>query len=863
MKTPNAKNRQHPPQGQLGTFGGVFTPSILTILGIILFLRLGFVVGQAGLVQALAIMGLANLISVLTSISLAAVATNLKVKGGGYYYIISRTLGLEFGGALGIVLFLAQSVSIGFYCIGFGEALSTLLPWSSPQLLAAVAAGGLFILAWLGADLATKFQYLVMAVLTAALISLFVGGVMKWDTALAVQNLAQPESTQPFWVVFAVFFPAVTGFTQGVSMSGDLKDPGKSLPNGTFAAVGLSAVVYVAAAVVLAGSLPGQVLRTDYEAMQQTALFGSLILAGVISATLSSAMASFLGAPRILQSLAGDRIFPFLRMFAQGAGPMNNPRRAVLLSAAIALGTIALGRLNLIAPIVSMFFLISYGLLNYATYFEARSQSPSFRPRFRLYHPSASLIGALGCLGIMLAINPAAGITALAIILAIHQYLKRTSGPAIWADSQRSYHLQQIRSHLLAASEEVEHPRHWRPQILAFSDDPKRREQLLRFCSWIEGGSGLTSVVRILEGHGPTMLKERAQALQELAKDIRELESRAFPLVVTAPELQPGIGILLQSYGIGPLQANTVVLNWFQHQGPTTVERANPAHNLRAAFRLKYNIVLLNAGQEKWKVIQDKPVQDKRIDVWWWGGATSRLMLMLAYLMTRDKAWEGASIRVLALSFGGDPGELEDKLAAMLDNYRIEAESMVVDQPELASLVDRSRDAALVLLPFSIRHNEIQDPFGGDLNWLLPRLPVTALCLAAEDIELDAEPEEGKPAQAAALIQDLEERRQKLSRAGEDLDKAETELEEARSNLNQARQDKAPQEELQRRSDTVDKAENNLAQAKKKVHKAKALQDQARKAAREFDPSLVGEDEAEESHAEGSGQNEEDGKRQE
>jgi amino acid transporter len=845
-------------QGQLGTFGGVFTPSILTILGIILFLRLGFVVGEAGLTRALIIIGLANVISVLTSISLAAVATNLRVKGGGDYYLISRTLGLEFGGAIGIVLFLAQSVSIGFYCIGFGEAVSSLLPWSTPQLLAALAAGGLFVLAWLGADWATRFQYLVMAALTAALASFFIGGILQWDPTQAVRNLNRPEAVQPFWVVFAVFFPAVTGFTQGVSMSGDLKDPGKSLPRGTFAAVGLSALVYVAAAAVLAGSLPGKTLQSDYQAMQQVAVIGPLVLAGVIAATLSSAMASFLGAPRILQSLAGDRIFPFLLFFARGAGPANNPRRGVFLSAGIALGTVALGRLNLIAPVVSMFFLISYGLLNYATYFEARSQSPSFRPRFRFYHPYASLAGALACLGIMLAISPAAGITALAVLVAIYQYLKRTSRPAIWADSQRSYHLQQIRSHLLSASEEVEHPRHWRPQILAFSDHPERRGRLLQFCTWIEGGSGLTTMVRILEGRIPAMLKERAKAEEELAREIHEHGSRAFPLVITAPDLLLGIEILLQSYGVGPLQANTVVLNWFQQPGVSDAGPAEPARNLRAAFRLHVNIVLLHAGEEKWKALEAMSPEDKRIDVWWWGGATSRLMLILAYLMTRDKAWEGASIRVLALSFGADPGQQEDKLAAMLENFRIDAESMVVDQPELASLVDKSRDAALVLIPFSIRPNEIQDPFGGDLNWLLPRLPVTGLCLAAEDIELDADPEEGKPAQAAALIQDLEERRQKHARAGKDLDKAEAELEAARSELNQARQDQARDEDLKRLSDAVDQAENRVEQAEKRVHKAKAQEDHAYSEARNFDPSLVGEDQAEQAPGEGPVRDEED-----
>jgi amino acid transporter len=196
-------------------------------------------------------------------------------------------------------------------------------------------------------------------------------------------------------------------------------------------------------------------------------------------------LASFLGAPRILQSLAADRIFPFLNLFAKGSGPTANPRRGVLLSTAIAFATVAYGHLNLIAPVVSMFFLISYGLLNYATYFEARSQSPSFRPRFRYFNKWLSLAGALACLGAMLAVDLTAGVVALAVLFAIFQYLKRTAGPARWADSRRSYHLQLIRENLLAAATEPEHPRYWRPQILAFSDNSERRSQLLRFSSWI------------------------------------------------------------------------------------------------------------------------------------------------------------------------------------------------------------------------------------------------------------------------------------------------------------------------------------------------------------------------------------------
>ena len=184
--------------GTLGTFAGVFTPSIMTILGIILFLRLGYVVGSAGLGRALIIIAIANSISLLTSFSLSAIATNLKVKGGGDYYLISRTLGVEFGGAIGIVLFLAQSVSIAFYCIGFGEALSSMLQEIlvvSPQIIAGFAITILFIFAWLGADWATKFQYVVMTLLAFALISFFVGGLAKWDASLVYQNWAAPART--------------------------------------------------------------------------------------------------------------------------------------------------------------------------------------------------------------------------------------------------------------------------------------------------------------------------------------------------------------------------------------------------------------------------------------------------------------------------------------------------------------------------------------------------------------------------------------------------------------------------------------------------------------------------------------------
>ena len=227
------------------------------------------------------------------------------------------------------------------------------------QLIAATAVILLFLVAWRGADVATRVQYFVMILLVASIFSFVTGALMQWDSGVLVRNLGQPGNSPPFWVLFAIFFPAVTGFTQGVAMSGDLRDPGKSIPVGTFLAVAISILVYVGVAVLFAGSASSETLAGDYSAMRNIASAGWLIDVGVIVATLSSALASFLGAPRILQSLAGDRIFPLLHWFARGSGPARNPRRGVALSCLIALSVIVLGNLNAIAPVVSMSFLVS------------------------------------------------------------------------------------------------------------------------------------------------------------------------------------------------------------------------------------------------------------------------------------------------------------------------------------------------------------------------------------------------------------------------------------------------------------------------------------------------------------------------
>ncbi|WP_445678756.1 amino acid permease [Radicibacter daui] len=749
--------------GRLGTFGGVFTPSILTILGLILFLRLGYVVGAVGLGEALLIILLASTISVLTSISMAAIATNLEVRSGGVYYIISRTLGLPFGGAIGLVLYVAQAISVGFYCVGFAEGIASLAGLEGgyfQQLIAATAVFVMLAIAWFGAEWATRVQYVVMSLLAAALISFGIGALNHWNPATLYENMGPVRDWGDLWIAFAIFFPAVTGFTQGVNMSGDLADPARSIPRGTAMAVGLSIVVYLSVAILLAATLRRSDLVADYGAMKRVAAFAPLIDAGIVAATLSSALASLLGAPRILQSLAKDRVFSWLLPFAE-AGPDNNPRRGLILTAGTALAIVALGNLNLIAAVVSMFFVVTYGLLNYATYFEARGKSPSFRPSLRLYRPWISLLGGLFSLGVMLAIDFTSGLVALAVVFAIYQYLRRGAVAARWSDGRRSYNLQLVREHLHEASSRAEHPRDWRPQILAFSDDGVRRGRLLTFASWIEGHCGLSTVIRIIEGKGRYARRARDQAELDLARDLAAMKLTAFPLVVMGPNIDTVVPIAIQSAGVGPTRINTVLVNWPRQQVTDTSapEYQRFFRNLTVASSLDCNLLIFDSDEAVWQALENTPPAARLIDIWWSDNRTARLMLVLAYLLTRNDPWRHAKIRLIVAAREGEEEALQARAEAVLRHVRIAAEVLVISpsDSQAEAIVQRSTEASIVFLPLGFRRQQFVDWFGNDIARILPRLPTCIMTMAGEEVDLSADPDQGEDSSRAAALDALDD----------------------------------------------------------------------------------------------------------
>lgn len=744
----------------LGTFAGVFTPSVLTILGLILFLRLGFVVGNVGLGTSLLILLLATAVSVLTSLSLATAASNLRLQGGGVYFLISRTLGIEFGGAVGLVLYAAMSISVAFYCIGFAEAAVALLGIESALMARAVAAGCLVVLmffAWLGADWATRLQYVVMVLLVMALVSFVVGVAPELSLSTTRSNLGRPVGGLDFWTTFAVFFPAVTGFTQGVAMSGDLRNPTRSIVFGTFAAVAVSTVVYALAMFFLAAAAQPQVLRDG-----TTTIMGDLSIspwtaqAGVIAATVSSAMASLLGAPRVLQRIAQDRIVPPLRPFAAGAGPMANPRRATLLSAGIALVTVAAGDINAVAPVISMFFLASYGLINYAAYFEARSAGTSFRPRFRWFDPRLSLAGAVLCAAVVVAISPVSGAVAAFVLWGIYTYLQRQEIPERWSDGVRAHHYSEARRHLLALHKEVDSERDWRPCILAFvPNDPDNRDRLLEVSTWLDGGAGFTTAVRVIEGSGPIDRRRARSVAAGLEQELATARRPVFGRTVLAADLRAGVQAIIQSHGLGSVRPNTVVFGRPDLNATNEEGRHRYGEILQECARFSTNVVIVHCDDDRWDGLGATAPAERTISVWWSDDRAGQLMTLLAWLCTRNPDWSGAEIEVVVPV--GPQSDLDPaRVRTVLDNARIKARVVGVDAT--ADAVRTTQAAAtLAFVPLRVRRNQPLGPMETPIEELGSKAPVTVFVLASDELTIDAEPDDGDLARHAEAVEDAAE----------------------------------------------------------------------------------------------------------
>ena len=679
---------------KLGTFLGVFTPTTLTILGVIMYLRVGWVVGNAGWLLALTIVVLANAITFISALSVSSVATNMRVGTGGAYYIISRSLGLELGGAIGLPLFLSQAVSVTLYCYGLAEAITLFWPDAPVMLLAGAFVIMVCLVAARSTVLALKLQLPIMAAVVASILALFAG--VDWSTGLLTPEIGdfprdvETGASTSYWGVFAVFFPAVTGILAGLSMSGDLKNPERSLPLGTMAGVLVGFLVYLAVPLALSSSATSDVLIEDSLIWTKVAFGGSwLVFPGLLGAILSSAIGSILGAPRTLQALAMDGlVHPTMAEFDE----RGEPKKAIIVSGLIAFAAVFLGDLNAVAVVVTMFFLTTYGMLNIVCGLEGLVGDPSFRPRFRV-HWVFPLAAAGACFVVMVLIHPVASMLAVAAEVGVWFYLSRRSMRATWGDMRGGILMSMARWALLAKRDREEHPRNWRPQILVFSNDVEKDLPLIKLSSGLSLRRGVVTVARIVEGDLDEVEVDLEQEVQFARKYLDQEGVLAFCEVNVVPSLEAGCVVVAQANGIAGLHSNTAVLGWPMRQELKEL-------NLRVLRKLDHvgKCVIFA------RLLPGKLPRHRRVIVWWAGKQNNGdLMLLLAYVLVQNTSWRGSELMLKSIVDGEEEREKQRRsLTRLCQETRIEAKAEIIVRREgetVQELIkEHSRDATLVLL---------------------------------------------------------------------------------------------------------------------------------------------------------------------
>lgn len=723
-KAPEQEYVISPSKGGLGTFGGVFTPSILTILGVIMYLRFGWVVGNVGLIGTLLIVTISTAITFLTALSIAAIATDQRVRIGGAYYMISRSLGIESGGAIGIPLYIALAFSVALYTVGFAESVVGVFPSLDMTMVGIVTTIGVAALALISAKVAIRAQYFIMFGIALSLLSLAFGSPIE-QSNIEMWG-ASNQNSEGFWVVFAVFFPAVTGIMAGVNMSGDLENPAKSIPRGTFYAIGVGYLVYMALPIILANRADALTLIEDPLIMRRMSYWGDAILIGVWGATLSSAVGSILGAPRVLQALARDGILPrWLRWLGRGDGDDDSPRIGTILTLAVALVAVWFGDLNLIAPVLTMFFLTTYGVLNVAAGIEQLLKSPSFRPKFEV-HWFFSLLGAVGCIAVMFLINALATGIAFLFVIIIYTWLQQREMKAAWGDVKNGIWMAITRAGLMRISAGQE-SKTWRPHPLVLSGAPTKRWHLIELASSLTHNRGILTVATVLTSSN--ISAERRKRMENNIRDFLNKRSiQGLVRVTTAPDAFKGGEQLIESYGLGSLVPNTVILGDSENEE----YREKYCDMISHFHSQRRNVMVVHDNEENG--YGDR----KRIDIWWGGlKGNGGLMILLGYLLQSSRNWYGAEVR-LKMVVENEKAEEDAKqnLVRIVEKIRTGAkpEIIVANGRSFNEILHQSsKDADLVFLGMA-EPGEHFTTYYESLQQRLSGLPTTIMVLAAEEI---------------------------------------------------------------------------------------------------------------------------------
>ncbi len=697
--------------------GPVFLTAISSILGAILFLRMGWATGTLGFYGVLGIIILGHLITVPTALAISELATNTRVEGGGEYFIISRSFGLKLGTTIGITLFLSQTISIAFYTIAFAEAFQPLFLWCQatwgitlPKQLVSVPT--LLILAWImlkkGTGSSIKLLYIVNGILLIVLLLFFFGKPLEnVDFALNRGGNFGFFNKEQFFILFAICFPAFTGMTAGVGLSGDLKDPGKSIPIGTMLATLTGFVVYIAVIWKFSISASQIDLIGDELIMSRIAFFGQVVIPiGLAASTSSSAIGSMMVAPRTLQAISMDKTIPFRRLnlfFARGKGENREPYNASLFAFAIALAFVIMGDVNTVAGIISMFFLITYGTLCLSSFLNHFGSPPSYRPRFRSKW-YISLIGFLLSVWVMFMISPLYTILAYILIVLIYifiEYHNKDKKGVVNIFKGAIFQLNRRLQVYMQRNQSTLDQEEWRPAAVCISHHSLDREKVLDLMRWISYQHGFGTYFHFIEGYYTHESYERSRTiLEQLVYDNRKHKSALYIDTIISPSYTSAIAQIIQTPSISGMENNMIVFEYGLQK----------LHELK---RILSNFELVKAGNFDVAIfaVSDHVIKYRQGIHVWVNDAddmNSNFMILLGYIIMAHPDWRKSHIRIFITSPTGDRDEVREKIKERIAAGRIpitftNIEMVAISENQTLNEVveERSKEAALVIIGFT------------------------------------------------------------------------------------------------------------------------------------------------------------------
>ncbi|MBC8768566.1 amino acid permease [Arenibacter sp. BSSL-BM3] len=546
-----------------GTFAGVFTPTTLTILGVIMYIRQPWVVGNAGVLGALGIVLLSVAITLTTALSLSSITTNIRIGSGGAFSLISQSLGLEIGGAIGIPFYFAQSIAVAMYIFGFREGLQTLTPDVNPLILDLLIFAVVMGIAFISTSFAFKIQFVILGIIVLSLVSiygaLFVNELdynIQW-TGTYPGSIENDFSGSSFWIVFAVFFPAVTGVMAGANMSGDLANPRKSIPVGTISSVIITTIIYVSLIFVAAVIATPDELAKNYNVFIDKSLYGPIVLAGLLGATLSSALGSFVGAPRILLALGEKNILPKSQKLAKKS-KKGEPVNAMLITAVLVLFGISLRNLNTIAPLLTMFFMITYAMVNVVALVEQTLGLPSYRPTLKI-PIIVPAIGAFGSIAIMFVLNVIIALFSLIFIVIFYLYLVKMNIKSAAGDSRSGLFTALAewatkKTNSLRQEREV---RSWRPDLLIPVTMPKEIRSSFKLIHSIIYPKGSVKILA-LRNENEVEQRNMENFLKNAVKKFKESDLSVSYTVIDNTDFNTTVNVSMQSLNAAFFKPNII-----------------------------------------------------------------------------------------------------------------------------------------------------------------------------------------------------------------------------------------------------------------------------------------------------------------